>query len=88
MSSGSNTTIAAIRLSALISTSRALGAELPRTLIAVRETDTTEGEALAAGRNDGSTTSSSQGRHRPHVRDFGVSTMSDPRAHDPTAIVG
>ena len=50
--------------------------------------DTTEGEALPAGRNDGR-------RHvrdpdvgdRPHVRDLGISTVSDPGVHDPTTIV-
>ena len=49
---------------------------------------TTEGEALAAGRNDGR-------RHvrdpdvggRPHVRDLGIPTVSDPGVHHPTAIV-
>ena len=48
----------------------------------------TEGEALAAGRDDGR-------RHvrdpdvgdRPHVRDLDISTVSDARVHDPTAIV-
>ena len=49
---------------------------------------TREDKALPAGRNDGR-------RHvrdpevgdRPHVRDLGVSTMSDSGAHHPTAIV-
>ena len=50
--------------------------------------DTNEGKALPAGRNDSR-------RHaldpevgdRPHVRDLGISTMSDSRVHDPAAIV-
>ena len=65
-----------------------LGVERLGPLIAAREAVTTEGEALPAGRNDGR-------RHvrdpevgdRPHVRDLGISTVSDSRAHHPTAIV-
>ena len=64
-----------------------LGVERLGSLIAA-DTDTNEGEALPAGRNDG----------RRHVvtprsataRMFaicGISTVSDSRAHDPTAIV-
>ena len=65
-----------------------LGVERLGSLVAARSTRTSEDEALPAGRNDGR-------RHvrdadvggRPHVRDFGVPTTSDPGVHDPTAIV-
>ena len=65
-----------------------LGVERLGPLVAAREAGTTEGEALPAGRNDGR-------RHvrdpdvgdRPHVRDFGIPTASDPGVHDSTAIV-
>ncbi len=56
--------------------------------VAAETADTREDEALPAGRNDGR-------RHvrdtkigdRPHVRDFGISTVSDTRVHHPTTIV-
>ena len=89
MSSGSNTTIAAIRSSAssleMLSTSarKASGPCSPPEIAG-----TSEDEALPAGRNDGR-------RHvrgpevgdRPHVCDLGISTVSDSGAHHPTAIV-
>ena len=64
------------------------GVERLGPLVAAREADTTEDEALPAGRNDGR-------RHvrdpevgdRSHVRDLGISTVSDSRVHDPTTIV-
>ena len=65
-----------------------LGVERLGPLVAGRVADTTEDEALPAGRDDGR-------RHirdpdvgdRSHVRDLGISTVSDPGVHDPTAIV-
>ena len=65
-----------------------LGAECFGPLVSAREAVTTEGEALAAGRNDGR-------RHlldaevgdRPHVYDLGIATVPEPGIHHATAIV-
>ena len=65
-----------------------LGVERLGPLVAAREADTTEGEALAAGRNDCRRyVRDPDVGDRPHVRDFGISTVSDARAHHPTTIV-
>ena len=88
MSSGSNTTRAAIRLSASISTMPSISASNASVLVAAREADTSEGEALPAGRNDGRRRCSRPDLgDRSHVRDVDISTVSDPGVHDPTAIV-
>ena len=81
-------TIATIRLSASISTTLSTSLQNCLGLAAAEARDAREDEALAAGRHDGR-------RHcrdpdvgdRPHVRDLGISTVSDPGVHDPTAIV-
>ena len=65
-----------------------LGVELPRALHRGRKHGCDEGKALPADRNDGRRDGScSDVGDRPHVRDVGVSTVSDSRVHDPTAIV-
>ena len=89
MSSRSNVTRAAIRSSASISMMlKDLDVERLGPLVAARDADTKEGEALAAGRDDGR-------RHirdpdvgdRPQVRDHGIPAVSEPGIHHPTAIV-
>ena len=65
-----------------------LGVERLGPLIPTGGADTTESKTLPAGRNDdkrdGLGTDLGGG---PHVRDFDISTVSDPDVHDPTAIV-
>ncbi len=61
---------------------------MPRPLIAARVAVTREDEALAAGRNDGrGDVRDPDVGDRPHVRDLGVSTVSDSRVHHATTIV-
>ena len=65
-----------------------LGKERFDPFVATREGNTHEDKVAPAGRDDGRRyVCGPQLGDRPHVRDLGVSTMSDSRAHHPTAIV-
>ena len=90
MSSGSNATTRRDPLVGVdLDDAEHLGVERLGPLVAAREAVTTEDEALPAGRNDGRRLAfvDPDVGDGPHVRDFGIPTVSDPRAHHPTAIV-
>ena len=65
-----------------------LGVECVGPLVSPREADTHQGEALPADGDHGRRpVLGPEVGGRPHVRDFGISTMSDPGVHYPPTIV-
>ena len=89
MSSRSNETRAAIRPSAInLDDAERLGTECFGPLVSTHEAVATQGESLAAGRNDGRHhLSHAEVGGRPHVYDLGIATAPKTGIHHATTIV-